>query len=149
MANETFIKGDAVLLSVWDDSLGIPAYEPIACLTSNSIDESVANEEVQTKCDPGNVVQTAGAYSYEISGDGLYIDEDVDTAKQSHAKLKAYLRAKTVLTWKMATGVTGTATEYGTGILTSVSLSANAGENANFTFTLLGRGAIVSVDPKI
>jgi len=143
MANETFIKGDAVLLSIYDTT----AYEPIACLTSNSIDESVANEEVQTKCDPGNVVQTAGAYSYEISGDGLYIDESVDTAKQSHAKLKALLRAKTVLTWKMDTGLSGSVAEYGTGILTSVSLSANAGENANFTFTILGRGTISATDP--
>ena len=144
MANETFIKGDNVLFSIWNGSL---AYEPIACVTSSSISESVNIDEVQTKCDPGNIVKTPGSYSYEISGDGLYIDEAVDTARQSHAKLKALLRAKTKITWKMTTGITSPTDEFGYGYITSLDLSGDAGVNTTFTFTISGTGAIVTVDP--
>jgi len=143
MAGETFITGDAVLFSIYDSS----AYEPIACLTSNELSESLEVNEVNTKCDPGNTVKSPGAYSYEISGDGIYIDESVDTARQSHAKLKALVRAKTLITWRMSTGLSGTANEYGTGYITDLSLSGDAGEDATFSFTISGQGAITNVDP--
>ena len=42
----TFIKGDAVILSIWD---GV-AYEPIGCLTSNSLSITRNVIETQTKC---------------------------------------------------------------------------------------------------
>jgi len=144
MAGETFIKGNAVILSIHQGT----AYEPIACLTSNSISEAVAVDEVETKCDPGNIVKSAGAFSYDISGDGIYIDESVDTARQSHAKLKALLRAKTVINWRMATGLaSAAANEYGTGLITALDLTGEAGSNATFTFTISGRGAISATDP--
>lgn len=144
MANETFIKGDDVLFSIWDTD----AYEPIACVTSSSISESVSIDEVQTKCDPGNIVKTPLVYSYEISGDGIYIDEAVDTARQSHAKLKALLRGKTRVTWRMSTGITSPTNEYGFGYITSLDLTGDAGTNATFTFTIAGTGEITSTDPE-
>lgn len=144
MAGETFIKGNAVIFSIYDTS----AYEPIACITSSSLSESVEIDEVETKCDPGNIVKTPGSYSYEITGDGIYIDESVDIGKQSHDKLKDLLRAKTLITWSMATGITSPVTEYGTGYITSLDLTGDAGENATFTFTISGTGAITSTDPE-
>ena len=101
MAGETFIKGYNVLLSIWDTD----AYEPIACVTSSGLSETVEVDEVATKCDPGNLVRTAGNYSYEIPVDGIYIDEDVDTARQSHRKLATLMRAKTTITWRLSTGI--------------------------------------------
>ncbi len=144
MAGETFIKGNTVIFSVYDTS----AYEPLACITSSSISESVDIEEVETKCDPGNIVKTPGSYAYEITADGIYIDEGVDTGKQSHAKLKALLRAKTLITWKMATGISSPSAEYGTGYITALDLTGEAGANATFSVTISGTGAIVSTDPK-
>jgi hypothetical protein len=144
MANETFIKGDDVLFSLWDTD----AYEPIACVTSSSISESVEIDEVQTKCDPGNIVKTPLTYSYEISLEGIYIDEAVDSARQSHAKLKALLRGKTRVTWKMATGITSPTDEYGFGYITSLDLTGDAGTNATFSATISGTGAITSTDPE-
>lgn len=143
MAREAFIKGDNVLFSIYDTT----AYEPIGCITSSSISESVSIDEVQTKCDPGNIVKTPNAYSYEISGDGIYIDEAVDTGRQSHGKLKALLRAKTLITWRMSTGITSPTNEYGTGYITALDLTGEAGTNATFTFTISGTGAITSTDP--
>lgn len=143
MANETFIEGDDVLFSVWDTD----AYEPIACLTSNTLSESLEIDEVQTKCDPGNTVKTPGTYSYEISVEGIYIDESVDTDRQSHGKLKGYMRNKTKITWKMSTGLTGTAAEYGYGYITSLELTGEAGSNATFSATISGTGSITPTDP--
>ena len=147
MAGETFIKGNDVLFSIYDTIA--TAYQPIGCVKSSSISESVNIDEVETKCDPGNIVKTPGSYSYEITGDGLYIDEAVDTLRQSHAKLKGYLRAKTLITWKMTTGITTPTDEFGTGYITACDLSGESGTNATFTFTISGTGAIVAVDPNI
>lgn len=144
MAGETFIDGDDVLFSIWDTD----AYEPIGCLRTSTLSESVEVNEKQTKCDPGNVVKTAGAYSYEISGEGDYIDEAVDAARQSHRKLAGYMRAKTLITWRMATGITAPTMEYGYGYITALELTGEAGEDSTFTFTISGTGAITSTDPE-
>lgn len=143
MAGEVFIQGNVVIFSIY----GGAAYEPIACITSSSISESLNINEVETKCDPGNAVKTPGTYSYEISGDGIYIDESVDTGKQSHDTLKGYLRNKTLITWQMATGIASPTEEYGTGYITSCELTGEAGSDATFSFSLSGSGAISSTDP--
>lgn len=145
MAGEAFIKGDVVLFSIYDT--GNSAYEPIGCITSSAISESLEVDEVETKCDPGNIVRTPGSYSYEITGDGIYIDEAVDTGRQSHNKLKGYLRNKTRITWRMTTGVTTPTEEYGFGYITEAELTGDAGENATFSFTLSGDGAITTTNP--
>ena len=145
MAGETFLKGDVVIFSVHNGT----AYEPIGCITSSSLSESLEVDEVQTKCDPGNIVQSPGSYSYEITGDGLYIDEANDTGRHSHGKLKTLLRNKTLITWRMATGIgSPQVLEYGTAYLTSLELTGDAGQNATFTFTLSGNGSISDTDPK-
>lgn len=145
MAGEKFIKGNSVIFSIYDTD----GYDPIACITSSSISETLEVDEIETKCDPGNIVKTPGSYSYEITGDGIYIDEAVDTGKQSHSKLKGYLRAKTLITWKMTTGITSPTDEYGTAYVTSCDLTGESGSNATFTFTLSGTGEIVPVDPEL
>lgn len=144
MANETFIKGNTIIFSIWESD----AYEPIACMTSNTISEGVEIDEIETKCDPGNIIKSPGSYSYEITGDGIYIDESTDTGLQSHGKLKALLRAKTKITWKMATGITSPASEYGYGYITALDLTGEAGSNATFSITISGTGAITSTDPE-
>ena len=147
MAGETFLKGNAVVFSIYD-TVGT-AYQPLACITSSAISEEGDINEIETKCDPGNQIQTPGSYSYEITAEGIYIDEAVDTGKQSHAKLKALLRAKTLITWRMATSLStaGQENEYGTGYITSLELTGEAGENANFSVTISGTGSITTTDP--
>ena len=66
----SYIKGDAIILSIWD---GISAYEPIACLTSNSLSLTRNIIETQTKCNPGVVIKNPGFLSYSISADGVAI----------------------------------------------------------------------------
>lgn len=144
MANETFISGDTLIFSIWD---GSNSYDPIACVTSSSLSESVEINSVFTKCDAGNAVTTPGGYSYEISGEGIYIDEAVDTNRTSHALLATAMRAKTAVEWKFATGLTSPTAQYGTGYITALELTGDANENATFSFTISGTGTIAETDP--
>ena len=143
----TFIKGDVLILSIHDGS----AYRPVACLTSNSLSESMGIIEVSTKCDPGVSQKAAGTYSYEISAEGEYIDTTsagAETTKASHDYMHSVFQAGAEITWKMATGIADTSDYYGAGYLTSLSADAPTGDEfATFSMTLSGNGSIVTVDP--
>lgn len=145
MAGETFIQGDDIILNIFDTTAS--AYEPVACLTSNSLSESLEINETSTKCDPGRIVRTPGSAGYEISGDGIYIDEDVNTGRQSHAKLAELLRGQTTFDWSITTGRAATPNFFGSAILTELTLDAEAGNYATFTFTMSGSGGISTTDP--
>lgn len=144
----TFIKGDALVLSVHDGT----AYRPVACLTSNSLSQTRGIIETQTKCLPGIVERAAGTLSYEISCEGNYIDTTSvggETTKASHDYLKGLMEAGNAITWRMSTGLADTTNYYGSAILTDLSADAPTGDEfATFSATLSGSGAIVSVDPE-
>jgi predicted secreted protein len=142
----TFIKGDVVILDVWD---GVSAYEPVACLTSNSISETTNLIESQTKCDPGFIEKTVGSYSYEITAEGQCIDTTSSGAaltKVSHDKLRGL--QGTSQDWRWSTGITDTPYLYGSAIISSLEVSADSGDSlGTFSVTFSGEGAIVTVDP--
>jgi len=148
MANETFIKGDVNILYIHDDTI----YRPVACLTSNSLATALEVLETATKCDAGNTVKSAGVFSYSISAEGLYIDTTsagAEVTKASHDWLLVKQMAKATVTWKLATGLTDTANYYGSALITDLNLdSPSNSENATFSATLDGSGAIVLVDPE-
>lgn len=150
-----FIKGDAVILWIWDTS-GTPAYKPTACLTSTSLSQTRNIIESQTKCAPGLVEKDAGSLNNEISLEGQYIDTTStptagDDTKMSHDALFELMNAGTPIDWRMSTGLTDTAYYYGTeSILSSLELSADAGDSvATFSGTLSVSGAIVTTDPHV
>lgn len=146
MANETFIKGDVNILYLYDTS----AYEPVACLTSNSLATTLGVNETATKCDAGNTIKTTGNFEYSISAEGLFIDTGTggDTTKFSHDTLLELQLAKTLVTWKIDTGLTTNTAYYGTGYITDLTLDSPTNqENATFSMTLGGSGTIATVDP--
>tara|TARA_R110000803_G_scaffold63443_1_gene124110 strand:- start:7262 stop:7708 length:447 start_codon:yes stop_codon:yes gene_type:complete len=140
----TFIKGDTLILYVYDTTL--VAYEPIACLTSNSLAQTLNVIESQTKCDPGLIEKTAGSTSYEWSFEGQYIDTSSVGAvvtSASHDTLMTKYQAKSVITWKVDTGLADTASYYGTGLISDLSLDASAGDEiATFSGTISGIGTV-------
>jgi hypothetical protein len=145
MAGETLIHGKEGILYIYDTS----AFEPIACLTSNSIATALSVLESNTKCDPGNTVRTADQFSYDISCDGELIDTTSatgDATKTSWDKLLALQMAKTNVTWKLDAGLADT-TYYGTAIISDLNLDQSATEISTFSATLTGSGAIVTTDP--
>ena len=147
MANETYIKGKLLILSVHDGSI----YRPAACVTSNSISSSLEVIETQTKCDPDNISKSPGAFSYDMSVDGVYIDTTSvgeEVTKSSHDHLLTLQQAKTRVTWRMATGIADTAFYYGFGYITDLNLDGDVAENGSFSATISGDGAIVTTDPE-
>jgi len=143
----TFIKGDDLILSVYDGA----AYRPVACLTSNSLSESMGVIEVQTKCDPGVTQRQAGTYSYELSAEGEYIDTTsvgAEVTKASHDYMHSLFAAGAAVTWRMSTGLDDTTNYYGTAYMTELSADAPSGDEfATFSLTLSGDGSIVTTDP--
>jgi len=143
----TKIKGELLILSVWDSSI----YRPIACLTSNNLSETQNIIESQTKCDPGVVTKTPGAYSYELSAEGEYIDTTSATGAitlASHDYLHEVFG--TEVTWRLATGLTDKPFYYGTAIINDLSGDFASGDDlATFSATLTGSGLIVEIDPNV
>lgn len=139
----TYIKGDAIILSIWD---GTSAYEPIACLTSNSLSLTRNVIETQTKCDPGVVIKTPGSMSYSISAEGVAITTESGKISADKLITAVNLAVQPTDTWKMDDGNGGY--YFGTGILTEVTFDASAGdENATFSTTIEGSGLILTTDP--
>lgn len=132
----TLIKGDTVIFYIWD---GVDSYDPVACLTSNSLSETRNIIESQTKCEPGVIQKTAGSYTYEISLEGEAIVSEA--GKNSHLALRNYINGTTAtVEWKLDNGETaGSTAYYGTGILSELTLDAAAGDEiATFSATLIG-----------
>mgnify|MGYP003624843578 FL=1 len=141
----TFIKGDAVILSIWD---GV-AYEPIGCLTSNSLSITRNVIETQTKCSPGEIIRAAGSTSSEVSFEATYIKTEGD--KTDFEDLLNFINVSngTTQSWKMSTDQITTVAYYGYAILADLEISAAAGDEfATFSGTLQNSGLILTVDPK-
>lgn len=139
------VLGNSEILYIFD---GTDTYEPIVCLTSNSISESVSEVSSITKCNPGKTIRKAGTHSYEISFEGEYIKTEAD--KVSWTEIRTKLRALGNVTWKIITTYADASTdiEYGEAFFSNLEKSAPTGdENITFSGTLMGSGDIVAVDP--
>lgn len=142
------INGDIIILSVYDATA--TAYKPIACLTSNGLNETRNVIESQTKCNPGETTKTKGSRNYNVSAEGEYIDTTSvggETAKASHDFLKSLSDGDDLINWRMSTGLADTPFYYGVSIITDLSLTAPANDTTTFSCTLEGSGAIVTIDP--
>lgn len=147
----TFIKGEVAILSIRE---GV-AWEPIACLTSNSFKTDISVIESNTKCNPGVTIKQAGIFTYSLDAEGQLIDTTTvggDTTKQSHDAIYLKQINKVPVQWKLDTNVNNsTSTKYfGTAIITSLSAEFGAGDDlSTFSVTLDGSGAVLLVDPNV
>ena len=142
----TFIKGESVILSIYDTA----TWKPVACLTSNSLSTDVSVIESNTKCAPGVTEKQAGIFTYSVEAQGQYIDTTTvggDTAKQSHDALYLKQVAKLPVQWKMESGLTK---YFGSAVISSLSADFGSGDDlATFSVTLDGSGAISLTDPNV
>lgn len=143
----TLVKGDTVLFNIYDSSTS--GYEPVICLTSNSLSETKNIIESQTKCDAGQIVKTPGSYTYEISLEGEYGVASGD--EYDWGRIRALLVAGTLIEWSMSgLDSSGSTAYYGSGYLSEISLDAPAGDEiVTFSATLMGDGktAITTTNP--
>ena len=139
------VLGNAEILYIWD---GTDTYEPIACLTSNSISETVSEVTSVTKCNPQQTIRKAGTHSYEISFEGEFIKPE--TGKASWTELKAKLRALDNYTWKIETTYEDDSTdvEYGEGFFSDLEKTSPTGDEfITFSGTIMGSGLPTDTDP--
>src|SRR4249920_1438185 len=127
------IKGEAGILYIHDGTM----FRPIACLTKNSLKNTVGIIESKTKCNPGVTIKQAGIQNYTIDADGEYIDTTSiggDDTKASHDYLLPRQQNRESVVWKLDTGVTS-AIYYGYAIITDLTLDQGAGDEIS-TFTI-------------
>lgn len=141
-----YVLGKEEVFAVYD---GVDSYDPVVCLTSHNISESV--DEItapRTKCDTNNAISTSpGDYSYEISMEGVYAKSEAD--KWSWVELRDLLRGLEVHDWRITTTYADASTdvEYGSGWFSALEKTAETNEYITFSATLRGSGDIVAVDP--
>lgn len=141
----TYVKTISEILAVWN---GSDAYENIICLTSHSLSESVDEISTRTKCDDNGATQRrAGAYTYEISFDGVY--PETEAGKVGWAELRTKLRALGNVDWRLTTTYSNASTdiEYGNGYFSNLEKTAEIDSDITFTGSLMGSGLISSTDP--
>lgn len=122
------VKGENSILYVWDGK----AYLPIACVTTSQFQTSLEQiDGTVTKCDL-NPEPRAGKFTYSWSFDGELSN---DATKASYDFLLKKQQAKEVIYWKeIETTETSTSkTQFGKGMITSLSKSANANEMITFS----------------
>lgn len=122
------VKGENSILYVHDGT----AYLPVACVTTSQFQTSLEQVDgTVTKCDL-NPEPTAGQFTYSWSFDGELTN---DASKASYDFLLEKQQAKETIYWKeVETTETATSkTQFGKGMLTSLSKSANANEMITFS----------------
>ena len=122
------VKGENSILYVHDGT----TYLPVACVTTSQFQTSLEQVDgTVTKCDL-NPEPTAGQFTYSWSFDGELSN---DVSKASYDFLLEKQQAKETIYWKeVETTETSTSkTQYGKGMLTSLSKSANANEMITFS----------------
>lgn len=146
------IKGDFGILFIRD--VAGEAWKPIACLTSNSLATNVEVIDRQTKCAPGVIEKSAGAFTFSLSLEGEYIDTTTvggDDTKKSHDRLLELQETKELINWFLDTDINAVdgVKYFGQGLITDLSLDQGVAENSTFSGTIDGSGSILRVDPFI
>lgn len=142
-----YLEGKLEVLTFWD---GVDSYDVPICLSSHTLSETVDEISGRTKCDTNGATQKkAGAYSYEISFEGMYVQAETD--KLAWTDLRDKLRALGNFDWRITTtyldNPTTTDVEYGNGFLSNLEKVSTNDEFITFSGTLIGNGLISATDP--
>ena len=124
---------DVVLKVTVDDGL-----KAIAHCTSASISINMDLRDSTTKSSGGWQENLGGLRSYELSGDA-FVDIVEDTEKSDILELWTVWNQRTAVI--VSFGIAGMLYE-GTALITSLSIDAGVEENATFSISLTGSGAL-------
>lgn len=117
---------------------------PIAYATSSSFDESAEVRETVSKDSVGSyqeieIGQLSGTLTCEA-----FLSEDATVggvSRTNYYLLRAKFAAKTAISWRMTSDVSGDVLYTGSAYITAISMSAPVEENATFSLTLTINGA--------
>src|SRR5690606_33350552 len=149
MAGEVYVRGDVGTLAYYDGE----AYKPVVCLTSSSHEMTMNTIEKVNMCNAGKTIQSAQSISESVQIEGEVIDTtDVGGVSPgvTVGELKALARAQVTGgsdKFRLNRGPEGYM--YFEALLTGVSDSYTAGEDATFSATLTITNDPSDVDPTV
>lgn len=136
MANETYLTGwkNARLAYYENDE-----YVPIGCILSLSEDNTSVTRERVNVCTEGETVTTVDRIDRVVSIDGEAVDED------SYEELEDLQNAKVPVTFRGYKNDTDE--KYFTGVIDSLSRTADASEDVTFSMSINVNGNFTDTDP--
>jgi TP901-1 family phage major tail protein len=136
MAHTGLINGTDLIIKVGSDT--------VAYATSCSLELS-ADEIDQTSKDSGGWKDiAAGLRSWNMSADALYVNNAAASSEDGFPELTTALIARTAVTvhFTFGTAATGDYVYSGSAIITSLSLSSGVEDQATYSVTFNGTGAL-------
>ena len=138
----TKTKSNEVLLFI--DPAGSTAYKLIVCLEENSYSVAANEIDANSKCGPDTSIGTIDT-TLSLSGQVI---KDPTATEVNDFDLEVVLRAATKVGWKFgkATPTTGDVVRTGTGIFTSLEVSAGLDDIVKFSAELKATGTVTIVE---
>jgi predicted secreted protein len=115
---------------------------PIAHATSCELSVTHSPREATTKDSAGDTARLPGKRDWSMSCDALYAEVYDDTEVTGFLELVAAIKAGTKLTLEFKTDVVGDQIYTGEAYLTDLNINAGTEENASYTASFAGTGAI-------
>lgn len=127
-----FIDGSYSLLYLdLKDGYG---FLPVGCLMSNSFNESTEILDSTTRDNLGWNTSRLTNQSYNISFDGLVLENSISFIKNTAYNLTVAKRDRTLIDWRINNK------DYGSGYINSISNESSVGENISFSAEIIGYG---------
>ena len=111
---------------------------PVGCLTSNSFNESSDMIDSTTRDNLGWKTSRPTNQGYNLSFDGLVLEDNVSFTNNTYFSLTLAKRDRTLIDWKVNED------DYGSGYITNLSNENNIDENVSFSSEIIGYGMPIS-----
>jgi hypothetical protein len=115
---------------------------PVAHSTSCELSLTHSPRESTTKDSGGDTARLPGKRDWSLSCDSLYAEVYDDEEKTGFLELVAAIKAGTKLALEFKTDVVGDQIYSGNAYLTDLNINAGTEENASYTASFAGTGAI-------
>jgi predicted secreted protein len=130
MATTEIINGTSLIMYIGDVAVG--------SATSHTLSLQMATRNATTKSSAGWAAKLSGLRSWTAGGGGFVCFADT----YGYEELLAAAIARTAVTVKLSTEVSGDTYYSGSGYFTGVDLDSPVEESCTYTFTIEGTGAL-------
>ena len=130
MATTEIINGTSLIMYIGDVAIG--------SATGHTLSVKMATRDATTKSSAGWAAKLAGLRSWDAGGNGFVCFADTYGSEE----LIAAAIARTAVTVKLSTEVSGDTYYSGSGFFTGCDLDTPVEESSTYTFTIEGTGAL-------
>ena len=141
-----YINGIEALLYIKQDGVNVP----VACLTSNPINETSETIETTTRDNKGWRTSLPTLQSYSIPIEGVCIKDDADSGNNvfSYRRLRELKRNRTIFDWEIRT-LNGYYIDYGKGYISNISQTDSVEGFQGFSAEIVGFGKPLETNTRI